>query len=143
MGKMKAFVIDQEESSEPEDPNDGVLDPGMPPGYIMGLGRDVPHPRVAHMYKGTFGEPGLGMCRYAYNRKEEGYSIWRGNEGRDGVCQICWKRAMAGLDGIENPYYTEQMRKDDEELEKELNKPFTAEEQAEIDAILGPNENSS
>lgn len=136
MGKFKELQIDEMENSEPEDPDEGNPYPGIPLGYITGLGRDVPHPKLAHLYKGNFGDPGLGMCRYAYNRKEYGYSIWRGNEGQNGICKICWKRAMAGLDGIENPYYTPEMRQADEELEKELNRPFTPEEQAEIDAIL-------
>lgn len=108
----------------------------VPKGYITGLGRDIPHPRIAHLYQGTFGDLGLGMCRYAYNRKEDGYSIWRGNEGIYGICKLCMNRAQKGLDGVDNPYYTDEMRKADEELEEILSKPLTPEEQAEIDAIL-------
>lgn len=118
MGKFKAILADEEDQAQPDDPNEGIAYPGLPSGYIMGLGRDVPHPKRAHLYKGDFSDPGLGMCRYAYNRKEYGYSIWRGNDGELGVCKICYKRAMQGLDGIENPYYTEAHRLEDERLEK-------------------------
>lgn len=44
------------------------------------------------------------MCRYGWNRKQYGYSIWRNNTGQYGHCKICIKRAEAGLDGVENPY---------------------------------------
>jgi hypothetical protein len=73
----------------------------IPRGYILGLGRDVPHPRIAHLYKGTFNDPGLPMCARGWNRDNgQAYSIWRGNEGRGGVCKICWRRAKAGKDGV-------------------------------------------
>lgn len=45
-------------------------------------------------------------------------------------------RAEKGLDGVDNPYYTDEMRKADEELEEILSKPLTPEEQAEISSIL-------
>ena len=74
----------------------------VPSGYIMGLGRDVPHPRLAHLYKGTNAEPGLPMCRHGWNRDGgESYSIWRGNIGTHGICAICYQRASAGLEGVE------------------------------------------
>lgn len=73
----------------------------IPTGYILGLGRDYPHPRIAHLYKGSFGDPGLPMCRYGWNRGGgETYSIWRGNMGQDGVCAICLRRARQGLNGV-------------------------------------------
>lgn len=76
----------------------------IPPGHIMGLGRDHPYPRVAHLYKGTFSDPGLPMCRYGWNRDGgASYSIWRGNAGRNGICKVCMRRARAGLDGVESP----------------------------------------
>lgn len=74
----------------------------LPGGYIAGLGRDIPYPRLAHLYKGTFADPGLPMCRRGWNRDGgESYSIWRGNLGDGGICRICLRRAKAGLDGVE------------------------------------------
>lgn len=74
---------------------------GLPIGYISGLGRSVPQPRVAHLYKGTLADPGWPMCRFGWNRDDgESYSIWRNNFGSGGVCRICLKRAEAGLDGV-------------------------------------------
>lgn len=70
-------------------------------GYVEGLGRDIPAPRRSHLYKGTFNDPGLPMCRYGWNRDDgTAYSIFRGNRGDDGLCKICLKRATAGLDGV-------------------------------------------
>lgn len=72
------------------------------PGYITGLGRDYPHPKRSHLYKGTFADPGLPMCRYGWNRDSgSSYSIWRGNVGEKGICKLCLKRAAKGLDGVE------------------------------------------
>lgn len=73
---------------------------GIPEGYITGLGRDVPHPKLAHLYKGSFEDPGLPMCYYGWNRGDR-YSIWRNNIGERGICKICLKRANKGLDGVE------------------------------------------
>lgn len=73
----------------------------VPKGYILGLGRDYPHPRLSHLYHGDFSDPGLPMCRYGWNRDDgTAYSIWRGNLGDGGVCKICFKRAKAGLSGV-------------------------------------------
>lgn len=70
-------------------------------GYIAGLGRDYPHPKIAHLYKGDFNDPGLPMCRYGWNRDGgTSYSIWRNNSGANGVCKICLRRARQGLDGV-------------------------------------------
>ena len=75
---------------------------GVPDGYITGLGRDYPHPKLAHLYKGTFEDPGNPMCRRGWNRDGgESYSIWRGNAGQNGICKICLRRAQKGLDGVE------------------------------------------
>jgi hypothetical protein len=68
----------------------------VPAGYVPGLGRDVPHPRVAHLYHGTFDDPGLPMCPRGWNRGDS-YSIWRNNVGSRGVCKRCLRRAKAGL----------------------------------------------
>ena len=73
----------------------------VPDGYIAGLGRDYPHPPLAHLYKGDFSDPGLPMCRHGWNRDGgESYSIWRRNTGRKGICRICLRRARLGLDGV-------------------------------------------
>jgi hypothetical protein len=62
---------------------------------LTGLGRDYPHPRVAHLYEGQFGNEGDPLCRYGWNRDDgESYSIWRGNVGRDGICNFCVKKAQ-------------------------------------------------
>lgn len=74
---------------------------GVPEGYITGLGRDYPHPRLSHLYKGDFSDPGLPMCRNGWNRGEYGYSIWRGNIGVGGICKTCLKRAKNGMEGVE------------------------------------------
>lgn len=74
----------------------------VPPGYISGLGRDYPYPRVAHLYKGTFVDPGLPMCPKGWNRGVDGYSIWRRNEGLWGICAVCLRRAKKGLPGVKN-----------------------------------------
>lgn len=71
----------------------------IPKGHISGLGRDYPYPKLAHLYKGTFANPGLPMCRRGWNRGDS-YSIWRNNEGENGICKICMRRALKGLDGI-------------------------------------------
>lgn len=73
----------------------------IPEGYISGLGRDTTPPRVAHLYRGDFAEPGLPLCWRGWNRDGgESYSIWRGNVGVDGVCGHCLRRAAQGLDGV-------------------------------------------
>lgn len=72
-------------------------------GYIVGMDR-IPEPecqrKVTHLYKGTFDDPGLPMCKKGWNRGD-GYSIWRGNISEKGICKVCLKRANEGLDGIE------------------------------------------
>ena len=73
----------------------------IPKGYILGLGRDVPPPRLAHLYQGTFSSPGNPMCAWGWNRSNgHSYSIFRGHEGVGGVCKICWRRAKAGKNGV-------------------------------------------
>lgn len=73
----------------------------IPEGYIEGLGRDYPHPRISHLYHGTFADPGLPMCARGWNRENgTSYSIWRGNTGTQGTCSVCLKRARKGLGGV-------------------------------------------
>lgn len=63
-------------------------------GYITGLGRDFPHPKKSHLYRGTFSEIGSPMCKKGWNRDGgESYSIWRNNVGEDGICFTCIKNA--------------------------------------------------
>ena len=104
-----------------------VEDFGIPDGYITGLGRDYPHPKRAHLYKGDFADPGLPMCQWGWNRKEYGYSIWRGNVGDKGICKTCLRRAKAGLDGVKCKF----------ELLYEEDFQMTEEDKLEIQKILG------
>ena len=86
----------------------GILTSNIPDGYIMGLGRDWPHPKISHLYKGTHNDPGNPMCLRGWNRDgNTGYSIWRGNMGKNGICKVCLRRARAGLDGVQ-PKESEQ-----------------------------------
>lgn len=86
MAKFAARVFDKSE---------------IPEGYIIGLGRDYPYPFISHLYQGSYAKPEGPMCHYGANRDNgDGFSIWRGNVGKRGVCKICMKRARAGLDHI-------------------------------------------
>jgi hypothetical protein len=70
--------------------------------YITGLGRDYPHPKLAHLYEGPFSDPGLPMCARGWNRDDgTSYSIWRNNVGVNGICKICQRRADKGLAGVQ------------------------------------------
>ncbi len=63
-------------------------------GFVVGLGRDFPHPKKSHIYRGTFSNIGSPMCKKGWNRDGgEGYSIWRNNVGVDGICFDCIKNA--------------------------------------------------
>jgi hypothetical protein len=78
----------------------GIL-AAIPGGYIAGLGRDHPHPKLSHLYKGSFADPGLPMCKKGWNRDDgDSYSIWRGNIGANGICRVCMRRAREGKDGV-------------------------------------------
>jgi hypothetical protein len=71
--------------------------------YRPGLGRDVPYPKLAHLYE--LGDDPmdfrLPMCQYGWNRDYgQSYSIWRGHAGDSGICKICIKRANKGLPGV-------------------------------------------
>lgn len=72
----------------------------VPEGYVIGLVRDpLPENRkVAHLYKGTFNDPGDPMCSRGWNRDDgASYSIWRGQVGEVGICLVCRRRAKSGL----------------------------------------------
>ena len=74
---------------------------GIPDGYTAGLGREYPQPPLSHLYEGSPENLGYPMCRFGWNRDEgQSYSIWRGNVGEKGICKICLRRALAGLDGV-------------------------------------------
>lgn len=69
--------------------------------YVSGLGRSVPHPKLAHLYEGPFDDPGDPMCKRGWNRDEgASYSIWRNNVGDNGICKVCLRRAEKGLKGV-------------------------------------------
>ena len=78
----------------------------IPDGYIVGLVRDPieTNSHVAHLYKGTFHDPGDPMCRLGWNRKEYGYSIWRGVIGHAGICKMCLRRASKNLEPVPFTY---------------------------------------
>lgn len=69
----------------------------IPDGYISGLSRRRENPRIAHLYKGDFSDPGQPMCRNGYEKAGD-FSIWRNNIGPDGICKVCLRRAHANLD---------------------------------------------
>lgn len=84
----------------------------IPDGYIPGLSRDYPYRRLAHLYKGTFADPGLPMCIRGWNRDEgTAYSIWRGQQGTHGICRTCLRRANAGLEGVQPRSEEEGLRR--------------------------------
>lgn len=59
--------------------------------YITGLDRNEQQ-LVAHLYRGTFDNPGNPMCARGWNRLNgHGYSIFR-NCG-DRICKVCMRRA--------------------------------------------------
>jgi hypothetical protein len=73
-----------------------------PTGYIFGADRTPNSKHKVHIYKGSFNNPGLPMCRKGWNRDNgESYSILRGRfDLGSGICKTCYKRATKGLDGI-------------------------------------------
>lgn len=88
----------------------------IPDGYIYGLVRDPIETNfhVAHLYKGTFSDPGDPMCKRGWNRGINGYSIWRNVLGNIGICKICLRRAKEGRRPISFPYEKELKAKEDE-----------------------------
>lgn len=104
----------------------------IPDGYIEGLGRDYPHPNTSHLYKGTFSDLGLPMCKRGWNRDwSTSYSIWRGNRGTKGLCKVCLRRAQQGLEGVKAipdkdapDYVHEEYEKTKNMTEEELEKYY-------------------
>jgi len=74
----------------------------VPDGYVTGLPRDGnADQKVAHLYKGDFSNPGKPMCAKGWNRDDgTAYSIFRNNVGDKGICKVCMRRALKGLDGV-------------------------------------------
>lgn len=73
---------------------------GIPEGYIPGADRASNSTLKTHLYKGTFDNPGLPMCKNGWNRDSgRAYSIWRNNIGPNFLCWTCVKRARAGKGG--------------------------------------------
>lgn len=78
-----------------------VIPGAIPEGYIAGL-RRWPEAKIAHLYKGSFQEPGLPMCLRGWTNPDRGgYSIFR-NLPYQPVCEICLRRARKGLEGVES-----------------------------------------
>jgi hypothetical protein len=82
------------------------ISPEIPDGYIPGQNRThKDDPKVTHLYKGDFNDPGLPMCVRGWNRDNgESYSIWRNNISSGGICKICLRRAQKGLEGVPSKY---------------------------------------
>jgi hypothetical protein len=89
----------EEHGQAPTDPMPGSeITKGPTITYIRGLGRDYPVPKRSHLYFGNFDYVGDPLCCYGWNRADDegdgsGYSIWRGNTGKLGICKICLRRA--------------------------------------------------
>lgn len=81
--------------------------------YVTGVFRgDNGDKKVTHLYQGTFNEPGYPMCSRGWqikqydkngNVKYYGYSIFRNNVSKTGICSVCLKRAKNELKPINNP----------------------------------------
>ena len=68
--------------------------------YITWVDRtDWGEKRVTHLYKWTFQDPWLPMCKRGRNRVDS-YSIFRNNISKKWICKICEKRAKKDLDWI-------------------------------------------
>lgn len=81
--------------------------------YVSGVFRgDGGDKMVTHLYQGNMSNPGFPMCSRGWQRKyfdkngklvDWEYSIFRNNWSEAGACQICQRRAYAGLSPIEKP----------------------------------------
>lgn len=70
--------------------------------YVTGLDRNDQH-LVTHLYTGTYANTGNPMCARGWNRCDgEGYSIFRNNVGRAGICKICMRRAKDKRDPVKS-----------------------------------------
>ena len=78
---------------------------GNYPGYLFGL-RRYPPAKISHLYTGSFNNVGKPMCKRGWTYPDRsGFSIFRGNQGENGTCDICLRRADAGLEPIEPDEY--------------------------------------
>lgn len=74
--------------------------------YVEAIGRNPGEQYgKSHLYlEVRIPEGGLDyepMCGYAWNRSDgEGFSIFRGHRGSQGLCKICEKRSLQGLRGV-------------------------------------------
>ena len=67
--------------------------------YITGQDRND-DTLVAHLYRGTFSEPGNPMCLRGWNRSDgDCYSIFRNLPGVK-ICSICSRRASQNKDSV-------------------------------------------
>lgn len=67
--------------------------------FVVGQDRNEPK-AVAHLYDGTFGDPGQPMCVRGWNRSGgEGYSIFR-NNWTGSLCRTCLRRAEQGKSSV-------------------------------------------
>ena len=81
--------------------------------YVVGMFRgDNGENMATHLYQGTHGNPGNPMCSRGWQRvwyDKDGkvehyeYSIFRGNVSEPGICKVCMRRAIAGLEPIAKP----------------------------------------
>lgn len=68
--------------------------------YVIGQDRNEDN-AVAHLYAGTFADPGNPMCARGWNRAGgHGYSIFR-NVYNTSICLTCMRRAAAHLPPVE------------------------------------------
>ena len=75
----------------------------IPEGYLPGMFRgDNGDDKVTHLYKGNFADPGLPMCKRGWQYGDS-YSIFRNNISKRGICKVCLRRALKGLDGVDAP----------------------------------------
>lgn len=75
----------------------------IPSGYVSGL-RRCPDAKIAHLYKGTFQDPGYPMCLRGWtNPDRSGYSIFRNLHLSDMllICDVCLRRAREGKEPVD------------------------------------------
>lgn len=74
----------------------------IPKGYGVGMDRIDTSNKVAHLYKlnedGEFGKP---MCRQGWNRHMYGYSIFRGQVSRYGICKTCINNVLRNKEPVD------------------------------------------
>lgn len=74
--------------------------------YIDGADRNDQH-LVSHIYATKTGpmDPFAPMCVRGWNRSDgTGFSIFRGNVGGAGTCQVCYRRSLLKLPPVKSRY---------------------------------------